>query len=146
MSQPGTPGRSPRQYAEEYVREDIGLVEQPARMPLVRAALLAVLAAVAALAPQAARAHGGEQHEAAPLSPVVQELSAPCAPGGSGHVCGCGNFSLCSPRSQAAIVSVFVSHVAAPGPSARVASHPPAPPFGRPDLSPPSPRDPPCFL
>jgi hypothetical protein len=89
-------------------------------MPLVRAAILALVVALGALVPQAAVAHGGHAHKAAeaqaakpkPLAsktafaaPAVASEAAPlCPPGGTGHVCGCGNLTVCAgSKAQVAI-------------------------------------------
>ncbi|HEX2199932.1 MAG TPA: hypothetical protein VHG88_15105 [Burkholderiales bacterium] len=109
----------------------------------MKAAILALLTVLALLAPHAASAHGG--HEPAVVPPEVQFAVSPLCPPGSGHVCACGDLSLCDARTKA-----IVSAVPGPMPLLAPAFRAPesasfAPPHPAPWHSPASPRAPPLF-
>jgi hypothetical protein len=123
-------------------------------MPLVRAAILAFLLLCGALAPQAGWAHGGHGHEAAkppaakpaPAAlPVAGKVSPLCPPGGNGHVCGCGNLSVCDGRTKSIAIAAFGPRRAAVRPVGRIASLQRATAAARHRFSPASPRAPPAF-
>jgi hypothetical protein len=109
-------------------------------------AFFVLAALLIALSPASALAHGGVPHlqsKAAAADSFDQSWSPTCPPG-SGHVCGCGNLSLCdgsgkpapAVRCVVSLVSPSVAEVVAlPGARAR-----PAPQFA-PNL----PRAPPFF-
>jgi hypothetical protein len=120
----------------------------------VRAGILALLAVWAVLTSQGALAHGSHEHKAAPAKAQAKaqaaivatgEVSPLCPPGGTGHVCGCGNLSVCDARSKVAAASVFAGYRPVIVSSDRVALHHRAQPFPRPQFSPASPRAPPSF-
>src|SRR2546423_229642 len=86
-------------------------------MPLMRIARFAVWLVLAAitmvLAPQEARAHGGLSHakvaETAKASGASQSIVAdhvwsPACPGGSGHLCACGNLVGCNGGGKPPVV------------------------------------------
>jgi len=110
-------------------------------------ALFVLAAVLFALLPAPALAHGGVPHlqsEKAAAADSFDQAWSPTCPPGSGHVCGCGNLSLCDGGGKPALAvrcvvsllpSSVVEAVALPKARAR-----PAPQFG-PNL----PRAPPFF-
>jgi hypothetical protein len=76
-------------------------------------ALFVLAAILIALSPAAALAHGAAGHGAAPeqlqgddarLSAAIERHAwSPVCPPGSGHVCACGNLSLCDASAQPAL-------------------------------------------
>jgi hypothetical protein len=118
----------------------------PARIARVRALLFLLAALLIGLSPAAALAHDGVAHgdgEQAAAGSSGQSWSPLCPPG-SGHVCGCGNLSLCEGSAKPVVLvrcTVFFlpPRVAAPAPlpeaAARIA----------PRFPPALPRAPPAF-
>jgi hypothetical protein len=113
-----------------------------------------LLAVWAVLASEAALAHGSHEHKAAPVKAqakakaaiaVTGEVSPLCPPGGSGHVCGCGNLSVCEARAKAVVVSAIAGYRPFIVSFGRVAPRHRAQPFPRPQFRPASPRAPPSF-
>jgi len=116
-------------------------------------ALLALAALLVVLSPGVALAHGGADHGA--RAPQLQESGSglfaerhawsPACPPGPGHVCGCGNLSLCdgSGKTAAATVRCTVSFLP-PASSGAVPLHE-APAQSAPQFAPNSPRAPPAF-
>jgi hypothetical protein len=122
-----------------------------------------LLALWAVLASQEALAHGSHERRAAPAkaqaaeprpltvktafaAPAVASKAAPlCPPGGSGHVCGCGNLSVCDGRAKSVVIAVFPSRPAAVRPAGRIASLHAAPAAARRPYSATSPRAPPAI-
>jgi hypothetical protein len=110
-----------------------------------------LLAVWTVLASEAAFAHGSHQHKAAPAKAqpaaigVTGEVSPLCPPGGSGHVCGCGNLSVCEARAKAVVAPAIAGYRALIVSPDRVAPQYRAQPLLRPQFSPAAPRAPPHF-
>lgn len=116
----------------------------------MRAGILALLAVWGVLASEAALAHGSHEHKAAPAKAqaaitVTGEVSPLCPPGGTGHVCGCGNLSVCEARAKVVVASAIAGYRAVIVSPDRVAPQQWAQPFPRPQFRPASPRAPPHF-
>ena len=85
-----------------------------ALMRIARFAVWLLLAAITiVLVPQEARAHGGVTHSnvgeaakptAQPQSLVANHAWSPACPGGSGHVCACGNLVGCNGGAKPPVV------------------------------------------
>jgi hypothetical protein len=115
----------------------------------VRAGILALLAVWAVLASEAALAHGSHekaaQAKAQAAITVTGEVSPLCPPGGTGHVCGCGNLAVCAARAKAVVAPAIAGYRAVIVSPDRVAPQYRAQPFLRPQFRPASPRAPPSL-
>jgi len=113
----------------------------------VRALLFLLAALLIGLSPSAALAHDGVLHAEGENSAAAGSFSqswSPLCPPGPGHVCGCGNLSLCEGSAKPAVIRRCTVFFLAPrlGVAVLLAETPaqPAPQF------PPSlPRAPPRF-
>jgi hypothetical protein len=77
-------------------------------MARVRGLLVLFAALLFGLAPAAVRAHDGVPHSenaSGAASSFLEQSWSPACPPGSGHVCGCGNLSLCEGGAKPIVVS-----------------------------------------
>jgi hypothetical protein len=76
-------------------------------MGRVRALLFLFVALLVGLSPATALAHDGVSHhsqaEDSAASSFLNSYLSPVCPPGSGHVCGCGNLSLCESSAKATV-------------------------------------------
>jgi len=116
-----------------------------ARIARVRALLFLVAGLLIGLSPTAVLAHDGAHGEgSSAVAGSFDHSWSPVCPPGSGHVCGCGNLSLCEGSAKPAVIRRCTVFFLAPrlGVAVLLAETPaqPAPQF------PPSlPRAPPRF-
>ena len=122
-------------------------VPMPATITRVRALLVLLAGLLIGLSPAAALAHGGAGHEQGEVgfdSRSVEHSWSPACPPGSGHVCGCGNLSLCHGSGEFAVLpssaaALLFASDTAPAPELRAA------PRIAPRFSPSVPRAPPAL-